>query len=85
MIYRNFSQTHLELDEAVILNQIHVETVVLALTPSPSPKGRKEPGKLSKSFPQGEGFRVRGNSGFQVRRGLDASARNFLPTHLIWG
>jgi len=38
-----------------------LRTVVLALTPSPSPKGRGA---------GGEGFRVRENSGFQVRRGL---------------
>ena len=55
-----------------------LRTVVLALTPSPSPKGRGEPEKLSKSLSPGRGLKAfgiheksEGNSGFQVRRGLE--------------
>ena len=59
-----------------------LRTVVLALTPSPSPKGRGEPEKLSKSLSLGRGLKAfgiyekgEGNSGFQVRRGLDDQLR----------
>ena len=54
-----------------------LRTVVLALTPSPSPKGRGELEKLSKSLSPGRGLKAfgihekgEGNSGFQVGRGL---------------
>ncbi len=54
-----------------------LRTVVFALTPSPTPKGRGEPEKLSKSLSLGRGLKAfgihekgEGNSGFQVRRGL---------------
>jgi len=69
-----------------------LRTVVLALTPSPSPKERGEPEKLSKSLSPGRGLKAfgiyekgEGNSGFQVRRGLTApffcrGERLFAPT-----
>ena len=54
-----------------------LRAVVLALTLSPSPFGRGEPEKLSKSLSSGRGLKAfgihekgEGNSGFQVRRGL---------------
>jgi len=37
-----------------------LRTVVLALTPSPSPKGRGEPEKLSKSLSPGRGLKAFG-------------------------
>jgi len=58
-----------------------LRTVVLALTPSPSPKGRGEPEELSKFLSLGRGLKAfgiyekgEGNSRFQVRRGLAAKS-----------